>query len=100
MVSFSAFMVLGLVLFSIGIFGVLIRRNLLVVLMCIELMFNAVNLMLVAFSAYYESLAPQILVLFIMVVAASEVAIGLALITMLYQRFSTVDVTIISRLKG
>ncbi len=67
-------------LFAIGAIGVLIRRNAIIIFMCIEMMLNAVNLALIAFSDYYQSIDGQMLVFFVMVVAAAEVAVGLALI--------------------
>ena len=83
-----------------GVLGVLLRRNAIIVLGCIELMLNAVNLLLVAFSAYRGDVEGQILVFFIMVVAAAEVAIGLAIIMMMYRNKRSVDVEIFNKLKG
>jgi NADH-quinone oxidoreductase subunit K len=76
------YLFLSLALFAIGIMGVLMRRNAIVVFMCIELMLNAVNLLMVAFSKMYGNAEAQIFVFFIMVVAAAEVAVGLAIIVM------------------
>ena len=102
---------LCLALFSIGVTGVLTRRNAIVVFMCIELMLNAVNLLLVAFSKmhamsgvakaspYFASDA-QVFVFFIMVVAAAEVSVGLAIIVMMYRNVHTVDVNFLNRLKN
>ena len=98
-------------LFSIGVIGVLTRRNAIVVFMCIELMLNAVNLLLVAFSKmhYANSLVmnkattagseAQLFVFFIMVVAAAEVSVGLAIIVMMYRNIHSVDVNFLNRLK-
>jgi NADH-quinone oxidoreductase subunit K len=102
---------LAVALFCIGVAGVLTRRNAIIVFMCIELMLNAVNLLLVAFSkmhamapstAAYPSLASdaQIFVFFIMVVAAAEVSVGLAIIVMLYRNTHSVDVNFLNRLKN
>ncbi len=90
---------LSIALFCIGIAGVLIRRNAIIVFMCIELMLNAVNLLLAAFSKMYNDSAAQIFVFFIMVVAAAEVAVGLAIIVMVYRKVHSVDVNILNRLK-
>jgi NADH-quinone oxidoreductase subunit K len=81
---------LCLALFSIGIVGVLTRRNAIIVFMCIELMLNAVNLLLVA----------QLFVFFIMVVAAAEVSVGLAIIVMMYRNVHSVDINFLNRLKN
>jgi NADH-quinone oxidoreductase subunit K len=98
-------------LFSIGVIGVLTRRNAIVVFMCIELMLNAVNLLLVAFSKmhYANSLVmnkattagseAQLFVFFIMVVAAAEVSVGLAIIVMMYRNIHSVDINFLNRLK-
>ncbi|MDJ1485318.1 NADH-quinone oxidoreductase subunit NuoK [Cytophagaceae bacterium YF14B1] len=86
-------------LFCIGVVGVLIRRNALIVLMCVELMLNAVNLLFTSFSAYRSDPQGQIFVFFIMVVAAAEVSVGLAIIVMLYRNLKSVDVGILNKLK-
>ena len=100
---------LSLALFVIGIIGVLTRRNAIIIFMCIELMLNAVNLLLVAFSKMHhlaraaeDSAAGnegQLFVFFIMVVAAAEVSVGLAIIVMLYRNTHSVDVNFLNRLK-
>ena len=102
---------LSIALFCIGVVGVLTRRNAIIVFMCIELMLNAVNLLLVAFSKmHYMSgvLAnpastagadAQIFVFFIMVVAAAEVSVGLAIIVMMYRNIHSVDINFLNRLK-
>ena len=87
-------------MFCLGVLGVLLRRNAIIILGCIELMLNAVNLLLVSFSAYRGDAEGQILVFFIMVVAAAEVAIGLAIIMMMYRNKRSVDVEIFNKLKG
>jgi NADH-quinone oxidoreductase subunit K len=100
---------LSIALFVIGIIGVLTRRNAIIIFMCIELMLNAVNLLLVAFSKMHhlankanEATAGsegQLFVFFIMVVAAAEVSVGLAIIVMLYRNTHSVDVNFLNRLK-
>lgn len=98
---------LAIALFAIGVIGVLTRRNAIIIFMCIELMLNAVNLLLVAFSKMHQgneltmSGAPggQIFVFFIMVVAAAEVSVGLAIIVMMYRNIHSVDVNFLNRLK-
>ena len=90
---------LCLTLFSIGVIGVLTRRNAIIVFMAVELMLNAVNLLLAAFSSYYADPAGQIFVFFIMVVAAAEVTVGLAIIVMLYRNIHSVDINFLNRLK-
>jgi NADH-quinone oxidoreductase subunit K len=102
---------LAIALFSIGVVGVLTRRNAIIIFMCIELMLNAVNLLLVAFSKMHHqtSLAVdamttagtdgQLFVFFIMVVAAAEVSVGLAIIVMMYRNIHSVDVNFLNRLK-
>ena len=100
---------LAIALFAIGIVGVLNRRNSIIIFMCIELMLNAVNLLLVAFSKMHQlrevAVNPtagtdgQLFVFFIMVVAAAEVSVGLAIIVMMYRNIHSVDVNFLNRLK-
>ena len=90
---------LSAALFTIGVLGVLYRRNAIVIFMCIELMLNAVNLLLVAFSNYYNNPSGQVFVFFIMAVAAAEVAVGLAILIMMYRNTKTTDINILNRLK-
>jgi NADH-quinone oxidoreductase subunit K len=102
---------LSLALFCIGITGVLTRRNAIIVFMCIELMLNSVNLLLVAFSKMHYKVAlaanaatttgtdGQLFVFFIMVVAAAEVSVGLAIIVMMYRNIHSVDINFLNRLK-
>ena len=91
---------LSLALFSIGIIGVLTRRNAIIVFMCIELMLNAVNLLLVAFSTLHNDASGQVFVFFIMAVAAAEVAVGLAILSMVYRNFKSIDIDLLSRIKN
>lgn len=90
---------LSLMLFAIGVTGVLLKRNAIVLLMCIEIMLNAVNLLFVAFSAYSSDPSGQLFVFFVMVVAAAEVAVGLAIIVMIYRNFQTVNINLLDKLK-
>ena len=86
-------------LFAIGVTGVLTRRNAIIIFMCVELMLNAVNVLLTAFSAYRSDPNGQIFVFFIMAVAAAEVAVGLAIIVMIYRNVQNTDVNLLNRLK-
>ena len=88
------------ILFIIGLIGVLIKRNALLLFMCIELMLNSINLLLAAFSVYHNNPSGQILVIFIMVVAAAEVAAGLAILVATYRNTSSVDINLLNQLKG
>jgi NADH-quinone oxidoreductase subunit K len=98
-VPIKYYLFLSLALFAIGVMGVLMRRNAIIVFMCIELMLNAVNLLMVAFSKMYGNADAQLFVFFIMVVAAAEVAVGLAIIVMVYRKVHSVDINILNRLK-
>jgi NADH-quinone oxidoreductase subunit K len=105
------YVILAVALFSIGVAGVLTRRNAIIIFMCVELMLNAVNLLLVAFSKMHYANAigitpgtnvgteAQLFVFFIMVVAAAEVSVGLAIIVMMYRNIHSVDVNFLNRLK-
>ncbi len=93
------YLILALLLFSIGVIGVLTRRNAIVVFMCIELMLNSVNLVFVTFSSFLGNLNGQIFVFFIMSVAAAEAAVGLAIIIALYRNKSTINLDEINILK-
>jgi len=90
---------LSAALFTIGVLGVLYRRNAIIIFMCIELMLNAVNLLMVAFSNYLNDAAGQVFVFFIMAVAAAEVAIGLAILVLMYRKTQTTDINVLNRLK-
>ncbi len=100
---------LSIILFCIGVVGVLTRRNAIIIFMCIELMLNAVNLMLVAFSKMHHlaqaaanpaaGVDGQLFVFFIMVVAAAEVSVGLAIIVMMFRNTHSIDVNFLNRLK-
>lgn len=93
------YLALSAMLFSIGVTGVLVRRNAIVVFMCIELMLNSVNLTLVAFSASLGDITGQILVFFVMAVAAAEAAVGLAIVIALYRNKQTLNIDEINILK-
>jgi NADH-quinone oxidoreductase subunit K len=92
MVSPAHYIALAVILFVIGGVGVLIRRNALVVFMCVELMLNAVNLAFVAFARMHNNLGGQVIAFFVMVVAAAEVVVGLAVITLIYRTRRSVSV--------
>jgi NADH-quinone oxidoreductase subunit K len=91
-VPITYYLAVSCALFAIGVVGVLIRRNAIIIFMCIEMMLNAVNLSLIAFADYYKSIDGQMLVFFVMVVAAAEVAVGLALIYVIFRNKGTVYV--------
>jgi len=99
MVGTTQYLALGAVLFSIGVAGVFIRRNAIVLCMCIELMLNAVNLTFIAVSRSLGTIDGQVFVFFIMTVAAAEAAVGLAIILSLYRRRQTINVDEINILK-
>ena len=91
---------LSAVMFTLGVVGVILRRNALVVFMSLELMFNAANLAFMAFASYYQTLSGQMFVIFVMAVAAAEVAVGLALMVAIFKAKKAVDVDEMSSLKG
>jgi len=93
------YVVLATILFCIGVMGVLFRRNAIIILMCIELMLNSVNLLLVSFSAYSGNSDGQVFVFFIMVVAAAEVAVGLALMMSIFRNTGSTDIDVLNKLK-
>jgi NADH-quinone oxidoreductase subunit K len=97
--NLNFFLILALLLFTIGVIGVLIRRNAIIVFMCIELMLNSVNLVFVSFSSFLGNLNGQIFVFFIMTVAAAEAAIGLAIIIALFRNKETINIDEINILK-
>jgi NADH-quinone oxidoreductase subunit K len=99
-VPLNAYLILSAALFAIGVIGVVIRRNALIIFMSIELMLNAVNLTFIAFSKFLGSMDGQIIVFFVMAVAAAEVALGLAIIIALYRNKESVNVDDINLLKG
>ena len=98
-VGLEHYLVVSALLFSLGLLGVIVRRNLLVIYMSLELMLNAANLALVAFSRFNDNLNGQIVVFFIITVAAAEVSVGLALIVALYRRRQTAHVEDLTTMK-
>ncbi|MEO8887168.1 MAG: NADH-quinone oxidoreductase subunit NuoK [Mucilaginibacter sp.] len=98
-VPLNHYILLSAIIFSIGVVGVLIRRNAIVIFMSVELMLNAVNLLLTAFSVYRGDASGQVFVFFIMALAAAEVAVGLAIIVMIYRNTNSIDINVLNRLK-
>ena len=98
-VGLEHYLIVSALLFSLGLLGVIVRRNLLVIYMSLELMLNAANLALVAFSHFRDNLDGQVMVFFIITVAAAEVAVGLALIVALYRKRQTAHVEDLTSLK-
>jgi len=94
------YIVLSSILFVLGVIGVVVRRNAIVIFMSLELMFNAANLFFVAFAAYYQIVTGQLFVFFVMTVAAAEVAVGLALMVAIFRAKHSIDVDQMSSLKG
>jgi NADH-quinone oxidoreductase subunit K len=99
-IPLTYYLVLSAILFIMGVLGVLIRRNALIIFMSIELMLNAANLVFVAFAWYYGVFTGQLFVFFVMTVAAAEVAVGLALIVAIFRTKHSIDVDQMSSLKG
>lgn len=93
------YLFISAVLFSIGVLGVLFRRNAIIIFMSIELMLNAVNLLLVAFSTYHNDASGQVFVFFVMAVAAAEVAVGLAILVTIFRNVHSVDIDELKNLK-
>ncbi|MEP0807016.1 MAG: NADH-quinone oxidoreductase subunit NuoK [Chloroflexota bacterium] len=100
MIPVEYYIILSAILFAIGVAGVLIRRNALIIFMSIELMLNAANLAFVAFSSTLKSFSGQVFVFFVIAVAAAEVAVGLALIVEIFKTKHSIDVDQMSSLKG
>ncbi len=99
-VSLNHYLVLSAILFCIGIVGVLLRKNVIVMMMSIELMLNAVNLSFVAFSHFANAPAGQIGVFFIMTIAAAEAAVGLAIVVLIFRKYKQVNINLFERLRG
>jgi len=99
-IGYSHYLILSAVLFTIGVFGVLFRRNLIIIFMSIELMLNSVNLALVAISKFTQNPDGQIFVFFVITVAAAEAAIGLAIVISLFRHKQTIAVDDINLMKG
>jgi len=96
----NEFLLLAAFLFCCGVYGVLARRNAVLVLMSVELMLNAVNINLIAFSAYNKDTAGQIFALFVITIAAAEVGVGLAIVLLIYRNLGTPDLDAVNQLKG
>ncbi len=99
MITLNHYLVLSALLFLIGVVGVLVRRQIIVVLMCLELMLNAGNLAFIAFARYMDSMEGQVFVLFVMVVAAAEVAIGLAIAVAIFRQKGTININDLTLMK-
>ena len=98
-IPLNHYILLSAILFAVGVIGVLVRRNAIIIFMCIELMLNAVNLLMVAFSAHHGDGKGQVFVFFIMAVAAAEVAVGLTILIMIHRNTETTDVGFLNKLK-
>ena len=96
----NQFLLLGAFLFCTGVYGVMARRNSVLVLMSVELMLNAVNLNLIAFSAYLHEVTGQVFALFVITIAAAEVGVGLAIVLLIYRNLRTPDLDQVDQLKG
>jgi NADH-quinone oxidoreductase subunit K len=100
MITLSHYLVLSAILFVIGVTGVLMRRNVIIILLSIELMLTAVNLNFIAFSHYMKNPVGQVFVFFVMTVAAAEATLGLAIVVALFRNLETVNVDEINQMKG
>jgi NAD(P)H-quinone oxidoreductase subunit 4L len=96
----NQFLLLAAVLFCIGVYGVLARRNGVLVLMSVELILNAVNINLVAFGAYRDNIGGEVFALFVIAIAAAEVGVGLAMVLLLYRNRKSIDLTEVDLMKG
>lgn len=99
-VGLNQYLLLSAALFTLGLLGVLLRRNIIVILMSIELMLNAVNITFIAFSRYSGNIDGQVMVFFVMTIAAAEAAVGLALAVLIFKRFKEVNIRYFEHLKG
>lgn len=97
--TLNNYIILSSILFTIGIVGVLIRKNIIIIFMSIELMLNAVNLLMVSFSVYHGDSSGQVFVFFIMAVAAAEITVGLAILVMIYRNTGSVSIDSLKNLK-
>lgn len=100
MITLNHYIVLSIILFTIGVIGVIRRKNLLMIILSTEVMLNAVNLFLIATSYYYSDMKGQIVAFFIIAIAACEVAIGIALMMLWYKKTKSVEVSSLTSLKG
>ena len=99
-IPLNYYLILSAILFTIGVVGVLVKRNPIVSFMCVELMLNAVNLTFVAFSRYHQDISGQIMVIFVMAVAAAEVAVGLGILVSIFRSKTSINVDEIDLMKG
>jgi NADH:ubiquinone oxidoreductase subunit K len=99
-VLLNEFLLLGAALFAIGVYGVLARRNGVMVLMSIELILNAVNINFVAFGAFHRTVVGQVFALFVITIAAAEVGVGLAIVLMLYRNRASIDLDQVDAMRG
>lgn len=100
MITLNHYLVTGLILFALGFLVVLIKHNLVVILMGVELMLNAVNLLFIAYSSYFQNLDGQIIVFFIMTLAAAEAGVGLAIAVSIFKKFKEVNISFFETLRG
>lgn len=101
MIPVNEYLILGALLFGLSLVGIMLnRRNIILLLVCVELMLLAVNSNFIAFSHYYQDISGQVFVFFILTVAAAEAAIGLAIVLLLYRNRGTIDVDKMNHLKG
>ena len=96
----NEFLLLGAFLFCVGIYGVLARKNGVLVLMSVELILNAVNINLIAFGAFRDTIAGQVFALFVIAIAAAEVGVGLAIVLLIYRNRRSIDLTDVDLMKG
>ncbi len=96
----NQFLFLAAFLFCVGVYGVLARKNGVLVLMSVELILNAVNINLVAFGAFHDTVAGQVFALFVIAVAAAEVGVGLAIVLLIYRNLHSIDLTEVDLMKG
>jgi len=99
-VYLNQFLFLAAFLFCVGVYGVLARKNGVLVLMSVELILNAVNINLVAFGAFHDTVAGQVFALFVIAVAAAEVGVGLAIVLLIYRNLHSIDLTEVDTMKG
>lgn len=101
MIPVNLYLILGAILFGLSLFGVMLnRKNVILLLVCVELMLLAVNTNFIAFSHYYHDISGQVFVFFVLTVAAAEAAIGLAIVMLLYRNRGNIDVDKMNQLKG
>ena len=100
MIGVEHYLIVSAVLFCLGLSGILLRRNMIIMLMSIELMLNAVNLTFVAFSHFNQNVDGQIITLFVMAIAAAEAGVGLALAVMLFKKFKELNISFFEHLRG